>query len=408
MSAILARSETIPAPAGPWRDAPARDAATFAGGLAVRALSPLALGEHAAEIDDLAARALARNVFYEAAFLAHAAHHLRDDGRPQIVGVWTGGDAPRLIGLLPVVTPRFAFVGGKARGWLSHYMVDGAPLLDAACAADALGAFLAWLGCADRGAAAMLFPGVDADGPFAALLREVASRDGLAFERLSLRTRAVLRPRAEAGSADERAAGLRARKELQRQERRLMESGALTQRVATSRADVRDAFEHFLALEARGWKGRAGTAMMQDPSAAAFARSAMRALAGEGRCRIDLLELDGAPIAATIELRAGATTSFWKIAYDEQHARFSPGVQLAARLSARHLAEGDAGLVDSCAETGHPMIDRLWTERMRVVDLVIGTTPERASAAGLIVRRERLRRAARDWAKRAYKALRRR
>ena len=41
------------------------------------------------------------------------------------------------------------------------------------------------------------------------------------------------------------------------------------------------------------------------------------------------LTIDDRPIAAAITLFSGDRAWFWKTAYDEEHARCSPGVQLA-------------------------------------------------------------------------------
>ena len=55
--------------------------------------------------------------------------------------------------------------------------------------------------------------------------------------------------------------------------------------------------------------------------------------------RIDRLMHDGHPLAAAITLRSGDAAWFWKIAYDEEFARSSPGVQLTLELTADLLAD---------------------------------------------------------------------
>ncbi|MBN9064702.1 MAG: hypothetical protein BGP06_20415 [Rhizobiales bacterium 65-9] len=393
MSALLAHSPTIARAS--------RDALRTETALSVRALTPAMLESCADALASLAERALARNVFYEAPFLLHAAHHLRDGGRPLMVTVWR---ADELVALFPIAAPGFSIGPRVARGWLSRYMTDGTPLIDMACAEPALEAFLDWADAPAQNFTGVSFPAIDVNGPFAALLRTVSQRRALAVARFGAFDRAALRPREQANV--EFAPSAKKRRELQRQSKRLGETGSLVWRAATERRDVRDAFEHFLALEARGWKGRASSAMMQDAPAAAFARCAMRALASEGRCRIDLLELDGEPIAATIELLAGHKAYFWKIAYDETRARFSPGAQASMRLTERHQSAADLMLVDSCAEADHPMINRMWRERIRIADLFVATSSRRGSSVALAMRAETLRRGARAAAKSLYRAIR--
>ena len=60
----------------------------------------------------------------------------------------------------------------------------------------------------------------------------------------------------------------------------------------------------------------------------------MTALAAQGQARIDRMQLGGSAIAAAITLQRGDTAWFWKIAYNEGVARFSPGVQLVLRAHA--------------------------------------------------------------------------
>ena len=146
-------------------------------------------------------------------------------------------------------------------------------------------------------------------------------------------------------------------------------------------------------LEASGWKGLAGTAAVDDPAVHEFMRGAVGNLAAEGHARIDRLLLNGRAIAAAMTLRSGDDAWFWKIAYNEGVARYSPGVQLVYDLTESLLADGSPARVDSCAAADHPMIDHVWRERLALCDRLIGL---KASALpfALACRIEALRRAA--------------
>jgi hypothetical protein len=152
------------------------------------------------------------------------------------------------------------------------------------------------------------------------------------------------------------------------------------------------ALSDFLTLEASGWKGRGGSAAAQHGAHHTFMRDALTALAAEGNARIDALMHNGHPLATTIALRSGTSAWFWKIAYDEDFARASPGVQAALDLTDSMLAQPDILRVDSCATAGHPMIDHLWRERLALGDLLIA--PSAAALAQLRIARplETLRR----------------
>src|SRR6185437_13694318 len=159
---------------------------------------------------------------------------------------------------------------------------------------------------------------------------------------------------------------------LRRQWRRLSETGAVVLGATAGAATVGRAIDDFLALEAAGWKGRAGTAAAVDQNLQRFMRQAVSGLAAEGKVAIDGLFVDGRAIAAAIVLRSGRAAWFWKIAYDEAFARFSPGVLLSVALTEELLEDLRVVQVDSCATADHPMIDHIWRERLPLCNRLIG------------------------------------
>ena len=137
-------------------------------------------------------------------------------------------------------------------------------------------------------------------------------------------------------------------------------------------AGIEAALKDFLVLEASGWKGLAGTAIVGDPAIKNFVQSAVLGLAAGGQARIDRLLFNGTAIAATVTLASGDTAWCWKIAYNEGLARSSPGVQLICDLTENLLAGAQPLRVDSCASARHPMIDHVWRERLSLGDRLIG------------------------------------
>jgi hypothetical protein len=122
-------------------------------------------------------------------------------------------------------------------------------------------------------------------------------------------------------------------------------------------------------------------------------QSAIESLAADGHARIDRLMQHGRPLAATITLRSGATAWLWKIAYEEEVARASPGVQLALDVTEQLLAQPDILRADSCATADHPMIDHLWRERLALADLMIAPSAAALGQLAIMRRLEALRRA---------------
>jgi len=370
-------------------------------GYRVEMLPSEAAARHADDWRDLAARAIETNPFYDPAFLLPALRHLPNGAGVRIVvarrnvdGVW------RLVGLCPIVAPGGGRLASAARGWRDPLTALGAPLLDRRFYKGAFDALLHWLAQDYPRAAALNLPMVRLDGDVARMLRGRSQRLGGPLRVFDAHERAVLL----AGAPFAGTLSAKSRRNLSRLRRRLEEKGVIGVDVAVSPAATARAFEQFLALEAAGWKAGRG-ALAHEPRLAAFAREAMAAFSARGHARIFSLTLDGDPIAMGIVLTSGDAAAFWKTAYDETYAEFSPGVMLAAALTETLAADAAIVHVDSCAVSNHPMMDRIWKRRMRVGDAMIATRPWVTLGWRLTGAREQTARALRGWAKYAFHRL---
>lgn len=174
--------------------------------------------------------------------------------------------------------------------------------------------------------------------------------------------------------------------------RRLVEEGEVTTLSTARGLDPDTALAAFLHLEAAGWKGARGTAFAKLPQGEAFVRAAIGGLIRHGRARIDLIALSGHPIAAGVAVMAPGRAWYWKTAYDEAFGRFSPGVLMSHALGTALVDQGLS--VDSCAIPGHPMIDRLWPERLAIAHRFIAVESGAGGAdyrAALALKRTYLR-----------------
>ena len=160
-------------------------------------------------------------------------------------------------------------------------------------------------------------------------------------------------------------------KELRRQRHRLAEHGAIRFDVARTREQVAATLEIFLKLEAGGWKGKRGTALVQDDGDAAFVRRSAPALAETGQCEIVTLVAGDTPVAAGILLRHQDRAFFFKLGIDERFAKFSPGVQLTLDLTRHLCADPAIATADSTASADHPMINPIWRGRFAIGDVLI-------------------------------------
>jgi CelD/BcsL family acetyltransferase involved in cellulose biosynthesis len=322
----------------------------------------------------LAARACEPNVFYEPAFALAAAP---TQGRNvEAFLVWSSGTPRRLLGLFPVrhTTRRYGVKVPVLVGWTHPFGPLGTPLVDRDAAGAVTAALLDHVAADAAGSKLLLLPLLPEAGPVAQALRAAAAARGGAHAAHARHRRAALTPGADDPRGLAQTIGTKRFREYNRLHRRLAETGRIDFHLARTPDDIAPALHRFLALEAQGWKGAAGTALIGSPALHRFAETAVDALARQGGAMIAELKRDGQTIAAVVALQSGGSAWTWKIAYDEQLARFSPGLQAMTALTAALLADPAVCFVDSCAIPDHPMIDHLWHDRIAIADLMIGAT----------------------------------
>ncbi|NNM72373.1 GNAT family N-acetyltransferase [Enterovirga aerilata] len=375
--------------------------------LSAEILRPEEAERIAAEWRDLADRALEPNVFYTPELALAGMRHLPGGGGVRLVAVWRGtGTGRRLVGALPILPARRRYLNVlPVRRAAGFYGTLSTPLVDPDRPGETLRAMLRAL--ARHGQVGLVLPFLHPDGTVAATLDEICARDGLQRAILGTHQRAMLRSPLPGGQYIRATLETRRRKEADRQRRRLAEEGELVFRVARGPDEIAAAFGAFIRIEAAGWKGRAGTALVHAPGAEAFFREAALALSLRGEFRIGTLSLDGLPVAVGLLAEHGRRAFYVKTAYDENFARFSPGLLLTLDLTAHLLDDHGIADADSIAVADHPMIDRIWTERFAVTSIVVATRPGGGAAFRAAVAMERRREQAVSRLKRIRLKLRR-
>ena len=164
------------------------------------------------------------------------------------------------------------------------------------------------------------------------------------------------------------------RKKLRQDWNRLSATGEV--RVENQRGGLGacEAFEVFLTLEERSWKGQAGTALLCDKRDAAFSRQWFAQLSAGGDASVALLTVDGRPIAAQVVLYCGSTAYTWKTAFDAEFSRFSPGALLVDKLTEELFGGTEIFEIDSCSAADGFMAS-LWSGRREVVDMLVAVDP---------------------------------
>jgi CelD/BcsL family acetyltransferase involved in cellulose biosynthesis len=319
----------------------------------------------------LADAAAEPNPFYEPAFLYTAARNLTDRRTQLLIardkdGEWSA--------CMPVVKrARFRKIPGPALlNWVHTHCYLGTPLVAQGRVDEAVNALLDHV-LNSRTQGFLALEQIGEGGPVARVIRERAVIEYERGERAALHRR---------DDGDYLTLPSKRARELRRQRRQLEEKGDLQ---THDRAHDAAAVERFLALEASGWKGRAGTALANAGHRAFFGEMA-RTFAADGRLQLLSLELDGTPIAMKCNVIAGDGIFCFKIAHDEAFARYSPGIQLERENADIFHATPGALWEDSCAWVHNQMINRLWRDRRQISTLLIPSDHALGRASRVAIR----------------------
>jgi CelD/BcsL family acetyltransferase involved in cellulose biosynthesis len=344
----------------------------------------------------LADNAIEPNAFYQPDWARAVSAHARGRTGAKALLAWDNAEPKNLIGVLPVVSawralklPIPVWVAWQAYAPLST------PLLDRDAVNRAAGGLID--AARASGAAAIFFPDLAPDGPAAAAITDALARRNIRPHHHATYERARLDTRTDAAVLLRDALGAKKLKELRRQRNRLADLGPVEFQVARAPADVAAALEVFLRLEAAGWKGQRGTALVQhdgdhrciQEAAATLAARPKSAVAdlGDlespisgkpeigGAFEIATLSHGGKPVACGLVLRHQRRAYFFKIAIDETEARTSPGVQLTLDLTRQYCDDTGIDDVDSTADADHPMINHVWRDRQPLCHLFAPTQP---------------------------------
>lgn len=372
----------------------------------VPAFALIRLGD---DIDRLTRDSVDQNIFFETTILRSAWPRLTNLLAPHgawMLCLWETIGAERKMRLfMPVRRNRIGFPRKTVLQPLSNdYTPLGTPLIDQDCAAEAAETLLRLLSDSNLNLPGILdFTHLRTDSKTFGILHNAAKNLGLRVEKNSSYHRAAL---LNDGNGVTPNWSKKRTRELARQKRKLTETGDLKFHVAKEQDDILDAFERFMTLELRGWKGRKGTALYNHKKIAAFSRQIVASLAINEECRIYSLDLDGKMIAGGILLGHHGKFMPWKIAFDEAMAQYSPGMQLMVHITEELKGSKSFVEADSLAVADHWMMNRVWESRIPIADLSISLAPRYDSEIeGLVLAKTRLKRA-KDFARPYYRKFR--
>ncbi len=140
------------------------------------------------------------------------------------------------------------------------------------------------------------------------------------------------------------------RRDLRRNERRLAAAGELRLTSHDVSQDLLTTLQRGLELEAAGWKGDEGTAVLSRPATTSFYRSASAWAASASLLRLYFLTLDGEPVAFSLNLEQNGTSYGVKTAYAPAHRAFGPGVLMLHRLIAEGFSRPEIHMLEHLGE----------------------------------------------------------
>ena len=337
-----------------------------------------ALVKHQAAWDVLAQSAIEPNVFFEPWMFLPAAQFFEPN--TPLCCVFVYRRAP-LLGAPPILCGFFPFERRRRyrglpirslRLWEPRYVLF-TPLVHRIWARETLHVLLDWI-VSKEGCPLVEMPMIHGEGPWHQALVDVLNERRMLSFVDEIYTRALIRRGPDAESYCAAALDKERLRNWRRQRRRLSEQGKFETRVLQPDDDPERWIEQFLRLEASGWKGQEKTALGMIESSEAIFRASARNGFALGKLQMLGLFLDEKPIALKCNYLTGAGGFTFKIAYDENYARYSPGVLLELdNIEQMHRRPGLEWL-DSCAVPDHAMMNRIWKERRTIQSVTLATS----------------------------------
>ncbi len=317
----------------------------------------------------LASDASDPNPFFEPWFALPSLAHFGDAGKVQIAAHF---DGDRLTGLLPLArrSDYYGYPILHAAAWLHDNAFCGLPLISRGFERSFWRALLAQLDERPGGALFLHLPQMPSDSRTAHALEAVGKETGRQVVCVEQAERAMLASELSPQDYYTQSMTPKRRKELRRLQKRLAEEGTLTFERCNGSKDIERWIAQFLALEAAGWKGEAGSALANAAATRGLFTEAMSGAAQAGRLECLALHIDGNPIAMLASFVTPPGVFSFKTAFDERFARYSPGLLLQIE-NLDLLARDDIAWADSCAVEGHSMIERIWREKRPISSLNI-------------------------------------
>jgi hypothetical protein len=334
--------------------------------------------------EDLTRKSIEPNTFYEPWMLIPALKHYGEGKTMKLVLIFAHEPGRKngrgaLCGLFPLeIQKQYHGLYRKLpiktiSLWKHEYSYICTPLLRDGHARETFAAFFDWVDSYDHGCRLMELGHIPGDGPIHHLLVDLFNETKRPSIVTDSFTRAVFHRRADTESYMRAALSRVRRKEARRKQKRISEAGAVEYLRLEAGMDAEAWIDDFLKFESRSWKGRAGCALACDESDRDYFKSVAIEAFNRDQLMMLALSLNGRTIAYKCNFLAGRGSFAFKIAFDEEYARYSPGVLLEYENIRLLHEQARVEWMDSCASPDRMMINQLWPERRTIQTVAVAT-----------------------------------
>jgi hypothetical protein len=147
-----------------------------------------------------------------------------------------------------------------------------------------------------------------------------------------------------------------------------------------------DAVEELIEIEGASKLAAGGMVLKSDPAYERFFREMCAGFAATGRLQLHALRHGDQTLAIRCNLLADPGIFYFKVAYDEAFAQFSPGIRLEVESFHLFHARPQSEWVDACSDPHNETMNRLLPERRTLLTLVLVKPGLRAPVTAVALR----------------------
>jgi CelD/BcsL family acetyltransferase involved in cellulose biosynthesis len=343
----------------------------------------------------LEANSVEGNAFLSPHFVIPAVKHLEGayEQKPLVLAVESNdGSGLLAIGLFEVSRNSRLLPLTHLQSWrCEHTLFDGL-LVDKQQGTEALVALFQWLSKQGRRWQGIAFTDRSADGQLNDMLIHASAKSNATWFEDWNRERAIIPIDEIPEDCLQTLYSKSRRRTFKRSKKQLDTFGKVTFSFAGKADTATQDVQTFLELEAMGWKGEEGTALLSSSGPEQFLREMAIRFAADQQLIIYQAMVDDVPVASAFNMRSADDVFCFKIGWNPEFASGSPGIlnELNFLQNSRETL-AHVRLADSCSKPGS-YVEDVWPWKRRLTTGVFTTTRTGTLAANAMMQLKRLKR----------------